>query len=364
MSTSQVFKNTLVVIATLIGGFILLNTLRMLVVLTVAIILASALRPVVIRLTQIRVPEGLAILLVYAVTIILIITLFVVVLPPVVNQFANYLQNEDLLASRILVAQFWLQQRFETLTGSEISLIDPDQLRATIGDIVDQIRVSVPNVLNEASATLGEGVLVLVMGVYWLTSRDRAVNFLAELFSVRNREKVRNVVLEIESSMGTYLLGMVSVATFVGLANFIILSLLRVNNAPTLGFIIGATTMLPVVGGFIGGGLATLIAVLGSPLQGLIVFGTFVAVQQVETHYLTPRVMSRSVGLDPLLIIVAVFTGFVMLGVIGAIIAVPVISTIAILLRTLVFEPRRQEVNNYKVEHGAVLLSLDEIEKK
>lgn len=364
MTTTQVFKNTLVVIATLIGGFILLNSLRMLVVLLVAIILASALRPIIMRLLKWRVPEGLAIILVYALTAILILTLTLVVLPPVVNQFANYLQNEDLLASRILIAQFWVEQRLGSLTNSEISLVDPDELRATIRDVVEQIRINVPLVVNNISGTFGEAVLVFVMGVYWLTSRDRAVNFLTELFSVRHRDKVRNVILEIETSMGTYLLGMIMVASFVGTANFIILSLLRVNNAATLAFIIGVTTLLPVVGGFIGGGLSTLIAVLSSPLQGLLVFGTFVAVQQIETHYLTPRVMSRSVGLDPLLIIVAVFTGFVMLGVIGAVIAVPIISTIAILLQHLVFEPRRQSVNNYKVEQGAVLLSLEETEKQ
>src|SRR5690606_29772755 len=130
------------------------------------------------RLAKWRVPEGLAIILVYAFAAALIVTLVVVVLPPVVNQFANYLQNEDLLASRILIAQFWVEQRLGTLTNSEVTLVNPDEVRETVRDVVEQIRINVPLVINNISGTFGEAVLVFVMGVYWLTSRDRAVNFL------------------------------------------------------------------------------------------------------------------------------------------------------------------------------------------
>src|SRR5258706_9708486 len=114
------------------------------------------------------------------------------------------------------------------------------------------------------------------MGVYWLTSHQQAVEFIVPLFTMRSREKVEAIIYEIEHMMGSYIRGIVLVAIFIGTANFIILFVLRIPNAATLGFIIGLSTMLPIVGGFIGGGLATLVALLtGTPVQGLAVFATF-----------------------------------------------------------------------------------------
>ncbi|HEX2621483.1 MAG TPA: AI-2E family transporter, partial [Phototrophicaceae bacterium] len=199
--------------------------------------------------------------------------------------------------------------------------------------------------------------------VYWLTSRDKTIEFITQMVASRYREDTREALNEIEVSMGTYLRGVIFVSTVVGVANFLILTILRVPNAATYGFIVGVTTMLPVVGGLIGGTLATLLALLTSPLNGLVVFGTFVAVQQIETHYLTPRAMSRSIGVDPLLVMMAVFVGFAMYGVIGAIIAVPILGTISILLREFVIEPRKEEVAAYNVENGLAVLKPGEQNK-
>jgi predicted PurR-regulated permease PerM len=77
-----------------------------------------------------------------------------------------------------------------------------------------------------------------------------------------------------------------------------------------------------------------------------------VAVQQIEVHYLTPRTMARSIGVDPLLVMVAVFVGFALYGVIGAIIAVPVLSTLNVLTREFVITPRQQQVAPYSMEEG------------
>jgi len=180
---------------------------------------------------------------------------------------------------------------------------------------------------------------------------------------LQSREKVESIIYEIENMMGSYVRGIVFVGVFIGMANFIILFVLRIPNAATLGFIIGIGTLLPIVGGFVGGGFATLLALLtGTPVQGLAVFATFVAVQQIETHYLTPRAMSRSVGLDPLLTIVAVLIGFTLGGVVGAIIATPIMGTIAVLLREIVIEPRKVTVSPYTtMEDGVVLLNNEPI---
>lgn len=170
------------------------------------------------------------------------------------------------------------------------------------------------------------------------------------------RAQVAEIIEDIEISIGSYMRGVVLVAAFVGFANFAILALLGVPNAVTLGFIVGITTALPIIGGYIGGITSTLLALLSSPIHGLFAILTFAGVQQLEMHYLTPRVMSRSVGLNPILIIVVLFIGFAVGGVIGGLISVPISGVISVLLRHLVIVPR-QQVNAPQLVEGGILLT-------
>jgi predicted PurR-regulated permease PerM len=110
-----------------------------------------------------------------------------------------------------------------------------------------------------------------------------------------------------------------------------------------------------MVGGYIGAGTATLLALLSSPLHALFTLGTFVGVQQIENHYLTPRVLSRSVGLNPILIIVFLFVGFSLGGVVGALLAIPIAGAAATLLRYIVIVPRLEE-NSPQVIDGGILI--------
>lgn len=356
MTTGQAFRNTIVVLATLLGAYIMLSSIRILVVLFIAILIASAVRPFVLRLVRWRFSPGLAILITYILLGVGILTLFLLVIPPIVNQVADYLQNEWRLASRIIFAKSWLERTASDLTGNPVVLVDSEEVRRTVTDFAEQIRSLVPTMLTDLGGIVGEAVLAFVMGLYWLTSRDKAVAFLLQLFPPRSREDIAKIVGEIETSVGTYMAGIAVVAIIIGVLNTVILSLLRIPNASTYGFIIGVTTLLPIVGGFIGGGLATGLALLESPLNAVIVFGVFIATQQIENHYLTPRTMARSVGIDPLLVMVAVFAGFALGNVIGAIIAVPIAGALSILVRHLVIEPRKASVD-YKVENGAIIIA-------
>jgi predicted PurR-regulated permease PerM len=359
MTAQQAFRNTLVVLLTLALAYALVLSIRIVIVFLLAIIVASAVRPLVLRLRRWRFPPGLAILFVYSGIGLAILILFLVVLPPVIRQFIGYLANDSRLANQIIAAQSRIERLISETTGDPVTLINPDEIRVSIAQITDQINRTVPTMIGQITGLLGEFILVFVMGVYWLTSRDKAVNFIVDLFPLSRRARINAVINEIESSLGTFVRGVVLVATFVGTANFLVLLLLGVPNAATLGFIIGITTTLPVVGGFLGGGTATLLALLESPLNGLIVFGVFTAIQQIEIHYLTPRVMSRSVGLDPLLIVVAVFTGFALNGVIGALLAVPISGVVCILLRSLIIEPRKARVSSQTLNRGILLAPVE-----
>jgi len=356
MTAQQTFRNTLVVIVTLAMAYAIVMSASILLVVLIAIILASALRPFVLWLEKRRIPQGLAILMVYGLIGFVIFLLAVVVLPPAVNQLSGYLQNDERLANRIITAQSWAEQNIERITGSDITLVPPETIREQVKTTVETLVAEFPNMAGEIGTVLGEAILTFIVGIYWLTARDQAVAFSTSLFSLGRRVAIQEIVTEIETSLGTYVRGIMTVSFVVGIANFIILSIFRVPNAVTLAFIIGITTALPVVGGFIGAGAAVLLALLSTPVNALITFGSFVAVQQVEVHWLTPRTMARSVGLNPILIITILFVGFGLGGVVGGLIAVPVAGTLYILLKHLVIDPRKEEAAPQFV-HGGVLIA-------
>lgn len=357
MNAQQTFRNTLVVIGTVVAAYALYVSIRILIVLLIAVIVASAVRPSVLWLENRRIPQGLAILLVYGSIALGIFLIAVVILPPAITQLAGYIQNDQGLATRLISAQDWIQLQLQQYFHTKVQLLEPEAIRTTVSQTVDQVTQAIPALAGEFGGLLGDFVLVFVMGVYWVTSRDQAVEFILSLFSMGRRAQIAQIIEEIEQTLGSYLRGISFVVTFVGVANFVILLILGVPNAVTLGFIIGITTALPIIGGFVGAGTAVLLALLTSPVAALLTLATFVAVQQVETHYLTPRTMSRSVKLNPLLVIVFLFVGIAVGGVVGGIISVPVAGAVFILLRHLVIEPRKDEKAPQRVRGGILIAS-------
>lgn len=356
MTPLQVFKATLVVLCTLIAAYILLIGLRIIIVLLVAIIVASAVRPLVTRLTRIRVPEGAAIVIVYLGLAMFIILLSVAVIPPIVNQIALYIENEGRLAFRIVQAQRWAENLISDVTQDEVSLVSVEEVRNAVSEFVAQVRRVMPSMLNDIGTTLGDAVLVFVMGAYWLTSHERATAFVTQLAPPSYREKAQTIINEIEDTLGSYVRGVVTVATITGLLNFGAMQIIGVPNAITLAFIIGITTTVPMIGGLAGGIIAVFMTLVVDPEYVPFVMIIVFIVQQIENYILSPRIMASSVGVDPVLVIVYTAVGFVMFGVLGALIAVPIMGTLHILLTHLVIEPYQESIQEYDTENGLPLL--------
>ena len=357
MTAQQVFKATFIILLMLTCAYVLAISARILIVLVVAVIIASAVRPIVTRLTLWRVPEGIAIALVYFTLAALILVLSVAVLPPVVNQVVQYIENDSRLAFQIIRAQRWVEQMISNVTDSEVSLVAPEEIRTAVTNSVVQVRRLMPSVLDNLGGTLGEAVLIFVMGAYWLTSHKKATAFITELATPRYREKSQRVIEEVEETMGGYVRGVVTIATIVGALNFIPMQLLGVPNALTLSFIIAVMTIIPMIGGLIGGLIAVFLTLIAAPVQYVpVVLIVFFVVQQLENYFLSPRIMANRVGLDPLLVIVYTAIGFVLFGILGALIAVPIMGSIHILIQYLVIEPHKENLQSFQNENGYAIL--------
>jgi predicted PurR-regulated permease PerM len=287
--------------------------------LLIAIIIASAIRPYVLRLRRWRIPETMAILIVYLLIIGSFVLLLLLVLPPIVSQTVRYIDNDAQLSFRLIAAQQWLERTIRETTGTEITLFDPEEIRTAVSTLVSRISRTAPAAFGEV-------------------------------------RRIHAIFDEIEQSLGAYVRGLMTVSVIVGVLNFIPMTVLRVSNSAAMAFIIGAATAIPVIGGLVGSAIATFFTLLVSPASAVVVLIVSTLVQQVENNYLTPKFMAESAGLDPLLTMVVVFAGFALNGIVGALVSIPIAGTVYILLKNLVIEPRKGKVTPQVVE-GGILLS-------
>ncbi len=333
---------------TVLCAYVIVVSIQILILLVISIIVASAVRPIVQKLQQWRIPEGIAIVLVYFSLSAMVLLVAVAIIPPLVNQFSQYIENDSRLSFRIIMAQRWVENRISDVTDSDVSLVAVEDIQSAVTHFSAQLRDSMPNVVQNLGSTIANGVLIIVMGAYWLTSHKKATGYLTQLSPPNYRERAQRMVDEIETTMGGYVRGIVSVSAIVAVLNFVPMQLLGVPNSLTLAFIIAVTTAIPMIGGTLGGVLAVIITLLANPSYVLIVFAIFFINAQIENYFLTPRIMSHQVGLDPLLVIVYSTIGFVLFGITGALIAVPIMGTVHILIERLLIEPYQERMQTMK----------------
>ncbi len=155
------------------------------------------------------------------------------------------------------------------------------------------------------------------------------------------RERVEEVSRTVSRSVSAYFLGTAALSLLFGLVIFVVLVILGVPFALLLGLWVALVAMIPLVGGLIAGVPTVIIAVLSSPVDGMVVLVVFVAFQLVENHFLTPLVLGRTVRMNPLWVLLAVLVGANLGGVFGsglgalagAVVAIPVGGAIQVVFR-------------------------------
>lgn len=411
MTGMQIFRATLIVMGTVALALLFGATIQVWLVLWIAILIASALRPPIMRLVRWGLPQAAAIPVVYGFVLISAFVLIMLVLPPIINQFTRYLENEDLLVNKIIIVQNWFARTLSDITGEEFTsgsdanagevdeiapgidaeVVDPElvgdpdeivvlsnreqtvgftreQIREGVSDLIRQFEVTAPSLIGSLGGFIGDFVLVFVMGIYWITSRTRAEEFLIDLLPISRQAQARAIMDEIEVGLGGYVRGIILVSVIVGLLSFgamlVVNELpLRVNipNAATLAFFYGLATAVPIIGGLIGVVIATGLALLtATPAAGLAVFAITVLLQQIENYYISPRIMASSSSFDEILVIVFIAAGFTIDGIRGGLIAIPVAATAAILLKHLLILPRKEKVIPTKIDGGIMLTTPED----
>lgn len=316
----DISHRTIVFITIFILGIWLIYLIRdLLIILFVAVILMSALSPLVKFLTRFRVPKSLSIAITYIIIIILISVLLAIVIPPLLEETRRL----------FLILPPYLDQLFE------IMAVDKSVIQSQLSTL-SKSAFSITLSIFDNFLTI---IFLLVLTFYLMLEREKLENRSASLF-VGREERIRGLIVQIEEKLGSWFRGQLFLSLIIGILTYVGLLILGIPYALPLAVVAGVLEVIPVIGPIISAIPSVLITLTISPVLSVGVTAMYFVIQQLENHLIVPQVMKRAVGLNPLVVILAIAIGSRLLGLAGALLAVPIAVVIQIIVIEIIEEKK------------------------
>jgi predicted PurR-regulated permease PerM len=293
----------------------------------VAVFLAVSLDPAVRWLTGRGMRRGLAVGIIFTVFLAILAAFLMSVIPPLVNQFGQLVRHfPDFLQSlQDRSAQFReLNSRFQLST----------RIEDVLGQLPARITGGVLGVTSQVFGAVVSFLTVVVFTVYFLLDLPRLRHGVVRLFPVNRRERYGRVVDIMVTKVGDYMIGRLTIGFIAGLVAFAALSALGVPYPLPLAIFIALLDLIPLLGHPIGSVAALLVALITKDLwPTTVLLGVvFLVYQQIENYLIGPRVLRQSVDISAAAVLLAALIGAAILGVVGALVAIPVAAALKVVL--------------------------------
>ncbi|MFC0435769.1 AI-2E family transporter [Kutzneria buriramensis] len=335
ISSKQVFRwaaaGTLGVLVVFVCAYAMYVVRDILLLVLVALFLAISLDPVVRWLTRRKIPRAAAVAIVFVVAIALTAAFIWSTVPPLVEQgdrlvhdFPAYLRrlSDNSTAVREVIDRYQLGERL----GSLISGVSATLANGAVGFFQGFV------------GTLGSTVTVLVLTIYFSADMPRIRDRLVQLAPRPRRRRVAAIVEVMVDKVGSYMIGNLFISAIAGTAAFVCLVVLGVPFALPLAVSVAVLDLVPMVGATLGAVICVLVALFTVGLWPgavlLVVF--FIVYQQVENYVLTPRVFRGTVNMPAGAVLLVALIGASLLGLVGAVMAIPVAATVKVALSSVV----------------------------
>jgi predicted PurR-regulated permease PerM len=274
-----------------------------------------------------RLPRWAAILLIYGTLIGALVAVGMMIVPPLVMQAQEFWDQVPVLVRR---GQQWLIDR--GLLTEQITV--RDAVEQTAGGGTDAVGTVVRAITGFVGGIFGV-LTILILAFYFLVDSAGLVRTFVRLFPRSERRRVEEACVRVSTKVSAWLGGQLLLAAIIGTTAAVGLWLIGVPYFYVLALIAGIGEMIPVIGPLLAAVPAIAVALSVSPATALFVAIFFLVQQQVENHVLVPKVMERQVGVTAVGVIVALLIGGSLLGVIGAILAVPTAAILQVLFEEL-----------------------------
>lgn len=337
------FLTTIGVLVALILGSALGSISTILVYIVLAMFLAVGLDPIVRRLERHRVKRGGAIAIVFGGFALLFAAFLIWVLPPVIAQIGEFV---------------------EAIPEAIAGIPDTDWFAALDGDTQDAILLGMHQLADWISspstiAALSGGVLAVGIGIVGAISASFIVvaltlYFLASLSSIKgafyalapahSRPRLSNITERITDSVGSALIGSVILAAINAGVVFVLHLVIGLPFPALMAVIAFVVTLIPLFGSVIFLVIGTGVALFTSPAQALIFAVCYLIYIQLESYVVSPRVMNRAISIPAALVLIGALVGGALMGVIGVLVALPVMASILLIIREVVVPKQNLKV--------------------
>lgn len=332
----------LAVLGGLVAYGIVLTVLKLssvIVYLVVALFLALGLEPIVARLVRAGLTRARAVAIVLFGVAAVEATLVWLIVPPIINQVTALIQQAPSYINDIRHTG-WIEQINSRWHVSDRVLAEIQQ------SINQKTLTTVFGGLLGAGEAFASGALavltVVVLTLYFVGALPHVKGTVYKLVPQSRRPRVVYLSEEVLHRAGGYLLGQVCVAVVNAILSYVVMVALGLPFPAVLAAMVSLLALIPIVGTLAAGLIITLVALSAGWWTMLIVLAYYIAYHLVETYVITPRIMKRAVDVPPVVTIVAVLAGGTLLGVLGALLAIPVAAGL-LLLYHQVAVPHQQE---------------------
>lgn len=325
----KIFWQILLAILVLVLAYLIRDILALVLI---ALVVAAVLQPAVNYLVAKRWPRSLAILVWYFVAIGLVTFVFAVMAPPITRELRQLSYDFPYAYSQ---AQGGLH------VGNNLTPVGSRNLLEEFLMFLGQWREAAGRDSARGIGSLGVifGIFggfvsflsVLVMAFYMLLEREGLSRLVAAVVRSENQARILNVLTRMQEKMGLWLRGQLVLMLIVAVLTYIALLILGVRFALVLALLAGLLEIIPFIGPITAAVPAFLIALAESPIKAVAVLVIYIVIQQVENHILVPKIMSKTIGLSPLIVIVAVLVGAKLGGIVGTLLAVPILTALSVL---------------------------------
>lgn len=316
------------------GGFV--NTL--LFTIAVAIVVSYFLNPLVNMLEKKKIGRGMGVLIIYLGIILLFYILFKTIGPRIGDEISRLASNLPKYINDIYVLSVGLYEKIspqiENMPIDIASIEDSiasgfDNLKNVLGDSIVKIANSTVRFVSRAINL----VLIPVFTFYFLKDKSKYKAAIVKAIPKRYRADIIGLGRDIDEVLGQYVRGQIIVCLFIGVATALALLFIGVDFAIIIGIFAGIFNIIPYLGPIIGLIPAVIFAALEDPTKVIWVIVAIVAIQQTEGNFVTPKIVGKSVGLHPTVVMVGVLMGGGYFGLVGMLLAVPTVASFRVLYK-------------------------------
>lgn len=312
----------------LMVAYLLIKVQLVMVLVLLAVLFATVIERPVSVLERRRVPRAFSILAVY-IAIIGTITLGVMLVSPTIEKEADRFRAEA-PAQLTELRDSWRESGNGFLSGAGADALDR-AIKQFDDPSAPPQQLTIGIVAGTVGAVVGT-LAVLVMAFYYLMEKQFLRTIVISQVATANRDRVARVWDSVEAQVGRWLRGQLTLCLLIGTASLIGYGAMGIRFWPLLGLWAGLTEIVPIIGPWLGGIPAVIIAMTQSWDKALMVAIFAVLLQFTENTVLVPKVMKGAVGLSPLTVFVAILAGTQYLSIAGALLAIPVAAAVQVIL--------------------------------